>query len=151
MPFSKHKRGHTFFMIVVFASLGVTTEVVFTAFMNLINQTPLCGKPLIALAGDSYVWMILVYALIPIIGHYGYDKIKKYNIILRLIIYVILIYIVEFTSGFILQKTLGSCPWHYDSGWQIMGLIRLDFFPAWAFFCWMVERLYVFMNERVIQ
>ena len=151
MPFSKRKRGHTFFMIIVFACLGVTTEVVFTAFMNLINQTPLCGKPSVALAGMSYVWMLFIYGLIPIIGHYSYDKVKKHNVILRLIIYVTLIYIVEFISGFLLQKITGSCPWHYETGWQVMGLIRLDFFPVWALFCWIVERLYVFMNDRVIQ
>ncbi len=151
MPFSKYKRGHTIFMIIVFSCLGITTEVVFTAFQNLINNTAPCGKPLSSLAGDSYVWMIFIYALIPILGHYFYDRIKVYNIIYRLIIYVLLIYIVEFSAGFILQTILGSCPWKYTSGCHIMGLIRLDYFPAWALFCWLVERLYVYMNDRVIQ
>lgn len=151
MPFSKHRRGHTFFMVIVFASLGITTEVIFTAFMNLVHQTPLCGKPLISMAGDSYVWMIFIYGLIPILGHYGYHRIKKYPVLIRLLIYVLLIYIVEFSSGYILQKTLGACPWQYTSGHQVMGLIQLDFFPFWAFFSWIVERFYVFMNERVIQ
>ena len=151
MPFTKHRRGHMFFMMLVFSCMGITTEVVFTALVSFIKQTPLCGKPPLALAGFTYVWMIFIYALIPIIGHYGYDKIKEKNIIIRLTIYVTLIFIVEFISGFILQQTLGSCPWQYTTGWHIMGLIRLDFFPAWAFFCWLVERLYVFMNERMIQ
>lgn len=151
MPFRKQRRGHTFFMIIVFASLGVTTEVVFTAFQNLVNRTPLCGKPLASLAGDSYVWMLFIYGLIPILGHYGYEKIKAYSVWLRLTIYVCLIYLVEFSSGYILRKTLGACPWQYQNGLQVMGLIRLDFFPFWALFCWLVERLYVFMNDKVIR
>ncbi len=151
MPFSKPRRGHTFFMMFVFACFGVTTEVIFTALQNLVNKTPLCDKPLFTLAGNSYVWMIFIYALIPIIAHYVYYKFNQNNIFLRIIIYVLLIYLFEFVSGFILQQVLGECPWHYTQGWQIMGLIRLDYFPVWAFFCWLVERLYVFMNERAIR
>ena len=77
MPFTKHRRGHMFFMMLVFSCMGITTEIIFTAIVSFINQTPLCGKPPLALAGFTYVWMIFIYALIPIIGHYGYDMIDE--------------------------------------------------------------------------
>lgn len=151
MPFSKHRRAHTFFMILFFVCLGITTEVFFTAFVALFTQTPLCNKPLAAMAGMTYVWMAFIYAIIPILGVLFYDKVKNIPFWLRLPMYVCIIYLVEFTSGYILKLITGSCPWEYKTGWQIMGLIRLDYFPAWLFFAWMIERLYVFVNARVIR
>src|SRR2546423_15231859 len=112
----KHSTSHIFFMIMVFSSLGLALEVIFTALISLINNAPLCNKPLITLAGNSYVWMIFIYALIPLLGIYGYEKIKKYHMMIRLLIYVFIIYLIEFISGYILQKVTGSCPWQYNSG-----------------------------------
>jgi hypothetical protein len=151
MPFSKHRRGHTIFMIVFFACLGITVEVFFTAFMSVVNHEPLGNKPLIALAGHSYVWMAFIYGLIPILGVLFFDKIKLRPVWIRLLLYVLIIYMVEFTSGYILQLTTGRCPWYYSSGLNIMGLIRLDYFPAWLLFAWIVEKLYIFINNKVIQ
>ncbi|MCW5908682.1 MAG: hypothetical protein KIS94_12540 [Chitinophagales bacterium] len=138
-------------MIIFFVCLGMTTEIFFTAFMALFTGKPVNNKPLVALAGTTYVWMAFIYGLIPIIAHYLYEKVKTQPFYNRIGLYVILIYTVEFISGYILKVTTGSCPWEYKTGWHIMGLIRLDFLPAWCFFAWMVERLYVFINNRVIQ
>lgn len=151
MPFQKYRRAHTFFMIQVFICLGISTEVVFTAFMSLINQSPLCDKPLVALAGYSYVWMAFIYGLIPILGVLYYDKVKHLPAWVRLPMYVLIIYIVEFTSGYILRLTIGNCPWNYTSGLNVMGLIRLDYFPAWLLFAFIVERLYLFINTKVVR
>ena len=151
MPFSRQKRAHTFFMIIVFASFGIAVEVIFTAAMSVVNQAPLCDKPLIALAGHSYVWMALIYGLIPVLGVLFYNRVKDWRIWFRLPLYVVIIYIVEFTSGYLLQVITGRCPWYYTSGINIMGLIRLDYFPAWLLFVWLVERLYLFMDKRVIR
>ncbi len=151
MPFSREKRAHTFFMVVVFASFGIAIEVFFTAAMAIVNRTPVCDKPLVALEGHSYVWMAFIYGLIPVLGVLFYNRVKDWPALFRLPFYVVIIYIVEFTSGYLLQITTGSCPWHYTSGLNIMGLIRLDYFPAWLLFVWLVERLYVFMDKRVIR
>ena len=151
MPFSKYNWQHVAFMMVGFACFGITAEVFFTAFSDLINKTPLCGKPLSALAGTSYVWMAFIYALIPVIGILLHDKAKPIPTWLRLPLYVLIIYVVEFTSGALLQFFTGSCPWHYTSGLNILGLVRLDYFPAWLLFVWLVEQIYIFMNTRVIK
>lgn len=151
MPFSQARRGHTFFMVIVFACLGVTTEVVFTAISDFINNEPLCGKSKWALAGSSYVWMIFVYGLIPLIGHYIHERVRYRPIWQRLLLYVGFVYVIEFTSGLLLRAITGHCPWEYTTGWHIMGLIRLDYLPAWLFFCFMIEQLYIFINKRVVQ
>jgi len=151
MPFSKYRRGHTFFMILFFVCLGMTAEIFFTAFSALFTATPIANKPLAAMAGMTYVWMAFIYALIPILGILCYEKVKGIPIYFRLPMYVFLIYLVEFLSGFMLRVLTGACPWEYTTGWHTMGLIRLDYFPAWLAFSWMVERLYVYINNRVIQ
>lgn len=151
MPFTKEKRGHTFFMMVFFVCLGITTEVFFTAFSALLSGETVQNKPTLALAGYSYVWMALVYGTIPLFGHYFYPKASQIPVYYRYPLYVAIIYAVEFTSGYILRATTGACPWEYTTGWHIMGLVRLDYFPAWLVFVAMVERLYVFINRRVIQ
>jgi hypothetical protein len=151
MPFSKQKRVHTLYMMGVFMCLGMTTEVFFTAFVSLFNNQPLCGKPLAALAGMTYVWMAFIYAPIPLLGVLFYDKVKHIAFWLRLPMYVAIIYAVEFTSGYLLQLITGKCPWYYTEGINVMGLIRLDYFPAWLLFAWMVERVYVFINSCVVR
>lgn len=151
MPFSKNRRAHTFFMMIFFACMGITTEVVFTALSAVLNQEPFHGKPLYALTGYSYLWMIPVYALIPLAGIFIHPKVKHWPVYFRLPFFVLLVYLVEFTAGYLLKTATGSCPWNYTSGWQIMGFIRLDYFPAWLIFVWFIERLYIFINNRVIQ
>lgn len=151
MPFSKHRRGHTFFMILFFVCLGMTSEVFFTAFTALFTGNPINNKPLAAMAGTTYVWMAFIYALIPILGILFHHNVAHWKVWYRLPFYVILLYFVEFTSGYLLKLITGSCPWEYKSGWHIMGLVQLQFFPAWLLFTWMVERLYIFINNRVIK
>jgi hypothetical protein len=151
MAFSKHNRAHIVFMIVGFACFGITIEVFFTAFYALFTQNALCGKPLGALAGTSYVWMAFIYGLIPVLGVLLHDKAKPIPVWLRLPLYVAIIYAIEFTSGYLLQLITGSCPWRYTSGHNIMGLIQLDYFPAWLVFAWLTEQVYVFMNTRIVK
>jgi hypothetical protein len=151
MFFSKYRWTHIVFMIVGFACFGITAEVFFTAFYNLFAQTPLCGKAPAALAGMSYVWMAFIYGLIPVLGILFHDKAKPLPVWLRLPLYVLIIYIIEFTSGYLLQLFTGKCPWQYTTGWNVMGLIRLDYFPVWLVFAGLVEQIYVFMNTRVIK
>ena len=151
MPFSKYPLRHVIFMIVGFACFGITVEVFFTAFTALLTQNPLCGKPLMAMAGTSYVWMAFIYGLIPILGILLHDKAKPIPFWIRLPLYVVIIYVIEFVSGYLLQLVTGSCPWHYTSGHNIMGLIQLDYFPAWLIFSWLTEQIYIFMNTRVIK
>lgn len=150
MPQHK-RRTHLLFMVIAFACFGVTIEVFFTAFSALAKGTPLCGKSLGALAGISYVWMVFIYGLIPVFGVLLFKRVSHLAFYFRLPIYVLIIYAVEFTSGYLLLLFTGSCPWQYTSGHQVMGLIQLDYIPAWLFFSWLTERIYLFLDNVVIQ
>lgn len=136
------------FQVLFFVCLGMTCEIFFTAFTNLFMNTPYHGEPVWSLTGKTYVWMAPIYALIPFFAGLLFTRLSHLPVLVRLLIYVAIIYSVEFSTGFLLEKITGKCPWEYTTGWEVMGYIRLDYFPAWAFFAYMIESLYRFIDSK---
>ncbi len=132
-----------------FVCFGITAEIFFVAFSNLINNEPFCGEPLWSLTGKTYVWMAPIYALIPFLAGTAYRFFKAKPLIIRILIYTLMIFIVEFIAGFLLEQITGKCPWEYTTGWHVMGYIRLDYAPAWMFFTYVVESLYLYLDDRL--
>lgn len=137
------------FFILFFGCFGITCEIFFVAFSHLLSQTQLFSEPIWSLTGKSYVWMFPIYALIPVLGGPIMKKCQEYPLIFRLTIYTTVIYIIEFSSGFLLEQITGKCPWEYTNGWQIMGYIRLDYIPAWLAFSFLIESLYLFLDKKL--
>ena len=135
------------FMCLFFGCFGMACEIFVVAFTNLFKSTPLWDEPLWSLTGKTYVWMFPVYVLIPILLGPLKKLLKEQHLIIRLLIYVLIIYAIEFSSGFLLEQLTGKCPWEYTSGWEIMGYIRLDYFPSWLFFAYILETLYSYLDE----
>lgn len=107
--------------------VGVAAEVIFTAFTE-----PSGGKRLI---GYSYIWMFPIYALLypgltllrPYVGNWAWP--------LRASVYAAGIMFFELITGLILHAALGEAPWepnYRKHRWCVMGVVRLDYFPAWA-------------------
>ena len=136
------------FYILFFCCLGMTTEIFFVAFTNLFAGTSFCNEPLWSLTGKTYVWMFPIYALIPFVGDFLFKKVQHLPLLARLLLYTLLIFIVEFVAGFTLEQITGKCPWEYTTGWHVMGYIRLDYTPAWMVFCFILEYLYLFLEEK---
>ncbi len=136
------------FYILFFICLGITTEVFFTAisdaFAQFSNEEPVNMR----LMGHTYIWMAFIYGWIPVLFAIGYPKISNLPLFIRLLVYILFIYIIEFVSGFLLEQLTGRCPWKYDTGWHIMGYIRLDYALFWMFFGFILERVYVFLEEH---
>jgi len=135
------------FLILFFACFGVTIEVIFVATANVLDNTPILGKSIWTLAGYSYIWMMPIYALIPLIGGVVIQKISSRPYLLRLLIYTTIILTIEFIAGGILEFFTGNCPWKYTSGWHLCGWARLDYAPAWMLFAGIIEYLYLFMSK----
>jgi hypothetical protein len=121
----------------VLACVGVAAEVAFTAFTE-----PQGGKRLI---GYSYVWMFPIYALLypgiallrPFIGACWWPW--------RASVYAAGIMAVELIVGLILRAALGEAPWEANyrgRRWTVLGLVRLDYFPAWAAGALIFERVF---------
>lgn len=131
-----------FFKFLKFATLGIATEVIFTAITENIHRLKNGEKWDWSLMGFTYVWMIPIYGLIAFLGPYVIEPIQGHNIFLRLFSYALLILLVEYSTGFILRIITGKCPWHYSTGWHVHNLIRLDYIPLWMGFSFIVEYLY---------
>ena len=85
---------------------------------------------------DHQLWCTTSLWMFPIYGMAAclcplFCRLKEYNALLRSFIYAILIFIGEFFSGMIL-KSYKAIPWNYEHArFNINGIIRLDYLPAW--------------------
>lgn len=140
-------RKQRLFLMLFFVCFGMTVEIFFTAFTALFSGELVQNKPPLALAGYTYVWMAFVYALIPVLAPPFYARSRHWPAAIRLGAMVLFIYLIEFSAGYLLRITTGSCPWEYQQGWHIAGLVRLDYLPAWTIFAWGVEKLYLFADQ----
>ena len=121
---------------IVYGLMGWCIEVFWTGMCSLIYRD-------VTLASQTSLWMFPIYSLMVFIEPI-YGLIKKQHIILRGCIYVICIYTVEYFSGLLLLSVFGSTPWDYSHAkYNINGLIRLDYAPAWLAAGLLFEKLQV--------
>lgn len=140
----------TTFLFLSFGCIGITTEIIFTSFFDATVTYLETSHFDFKLIGHSYFWMFFIYGLIAILFPLIYEKVKNAFIALRLLIYAILIFLIEFITGFILDQTIGSCPWQYTSKYSICGYIRLDYIFFWMIFGYLIEYLYVYLNKMFL-
>jgi uncharacterized membrane protein len=135
------------FLFISFGCLGTTIEIFFTAFYNFLDlylKNNVCN---LRLKGESYIWMFFIYGIGAIVFPLLYNKIKNWNLVLRLITYALIIYTVEFISGFLLETITGECPWKYTTGINILGYIKLDYFLFWMAFGYLLELTYKWLTK----
>lgn len=109
-------------------AVGLAMEVIFTAIMEYSSGGDL------RLRGYTYLWMVPIYALVYPFCRLLYPRLSSYPMLIRGCFYMIIIYAVEYASGFLLRRLVGQCPWEGEyrkAKWHLHGLIRLDFAPAW--------------------
>ena len=134
------------FLFIVFGCLGISVEVIFTAFSKLITELYSSKLVDFALLGNSYVWMFFIYGIGSIAFPVLYNLINHFHLLFRLLIYAIVIFIIEFLTGFLLDVIMGSCPWKYNGYFAICGYIQLSYVFFWMGFGYMVERIYIFLT-----
>jgi uncharacterized membrane protein len=102
---------------------GWCMEILFTSFGSLLHGD-------VRLVGQTSIWMFPIYGMAMLIGPI-YHKINHWPILLRGIFYATAIMTVEFLSGSLL-RLISACPWDYSgTPHNILGLVRLDYFPVW--------------------
>lgn len=143
------KTSNLLLLSFLFACVGITVEIFFTAFYDVVKNLQ-TGSPIDwSLTGKSYVWMAFIYGLIPFILKWIYPFLTKFNLFIKAAIGVIFIFIIEFISGWLLEVITGKCPWEYTEGWHVMGYIRLDYTLFWYFFALGVILLYQTLEKRL--
>ncbi len=104
-------------------AIGWIMEVVWTGVWSLINGN-------MRMMSTTSLIMFPIYGAIILLKPL-YELMFDLPIFLRGGIYVIFIFIAEYFFGVILTKA-GICPWNYsDARFNVNGLIRLDYAPAW--------------------
>lgn len=75
--------------------------------------------------------------------------IGNYNILIKSLLIVLVVYIIEFSTGAFLELTTGVCPWKYHKGFHLFGYIRLDYFPFWFIFALIINFVYKILDDRL--
>jgi hypothetical protein len=135
------------FLFCAMACVGITVEIFFTAIVDLIQMI---GTEDLnwRLKGQSYIWMFPIYGIAGIVFPPLIKYIGNFNVLLRLTIYATGILTVEFITGALLDFFTGQCPWEYNTGMHIIGYIRLDYFPLWAGFGLLIEKIILLLDSK---
>lgn len=113
--------------------VGWCLEVLWTGCSNMLHHDK-------KLTCNTSLIMFPIYGLAFLIRPM-YSMIKNLNVIGRGCLYTLGIFSAEYLSGSLLKKH-GMCPWDYSkSKFNIKGLIRLDYAPAWFSMGLFYERL----------
>lgn len=109
----------------VYGALGWVVEIIFTGIGSVLAQDW-------NLTGQTYLWMFPIYAGAALGMEQIHSRLRHRQWLWRGLAYVVFIFVVEYSSGWMLLKLLGACPWEYPAhSLHVDGLIRLDFAPAW--------------------
>lgn len=113
---------------IVYGSIGLTLEVVFTGVCAALFERDR------AATGRTYLWMFPIYGGAALLLEQVYPIVAPVPLLVRGLAYVGVIFVVEYLSGLVLRRVIGRCPWDYGCrGLSVHGLIRLDYAPAWFF------------------
>lgn len=121
----------------VYGCAGVTSEVIWTGLKGLVSGDA-------ALMGHSSVIMFFIYGMVVFMEPL-FTQLKRHPLFLRGIVYMSLIFAVEYWSGLLLLH-MNIEVWNYlASPLNIRGVIRMDYAPVWfsagLFYEFMFKRL----------
>ena len=137
------------FLFAAMGCVGITTEIFFTAIIALIDQIQSGNDVSLRLMGQSYIWMFPIYGIAGLAFPLLIRKFSFLHPVFRAMTFAVGILIVEYITGGLLDVFTGSCPWEYTTGWHIHGYIRLDYYPLWAGFAFMVERILKILDPNL--
>lgn len=98
--------------------------------------------------GSSSIFMFPIYGMAAFIKPL-YGCLRKRNVLLRGIVYMMGIFTVEYESGKFLKKKK-RCPWDYSKAkHNLNGLIRFDYAPLWFITGLLYEKLLIPSGKEV--
>jgi uncharacterized membrane protein len=127
-------------LILGFIFIGITMEVVATSIMDFIKYR----DP--RLKGETYLWMLPVYAVVPYIYMFVTSTFKDSGWIVKGFIYMIAFYLLELLAGLIIKALVGVSPWNYkDYRFHFKEVICLEYAPVWFIYGVVGELYYEFL------
>ncbi len=126
----------------LYGIIGWSMEIVWTGLYSLINGD-------MALEAYTSLWMLFIYGSAVFLEPL-HDLIHNWNVILRGVIWVIIIWGIEYSTGKLLLELLNVYPWQYFGKFAVEGLVRLDYAPAWFVAGLLFERVHVTFDRLKI-
>lgn len=125
---------------IIYGLLGWCLEVIWTGIGSLLNGD-------VSLAARTYLWMFPIYGSI-ILFEPVHDKIRIWPVWMRGTVWVMLYFAAEYFTGWILLQVIGMVPWDYSQAiFNIRGLIRLDYAPAWFAAGLLYEKIHDYLGR----
>ena len=118
---------------------GWCGEIIFTALTDSLPSRDW------RLMGKTYLWMFPIYGLIAPLYEPVHDLIRDVSFFGRAAIWALGFTLIEYVTGWLIDKATGQCPWDYIAAKQpyaINAYIRWDFFPLWAAIGLMLEPMH---------
>ncbi len=120
---------------ILYGMAGCLMEILWTGIHSLIKHN-------FTLPCNTSLWMFPIYGCAVFLEPVCL-LLRSAPLFLRGMVYMCLIFAGEYMTGFSLQKLIGTCPWDYSgSHFQVHGLIRLDYAPAWFVVGLLFEQLF---------
>jgi len=126
----------------LYGVIGWSMEIVWTGLFSFISGD-------LALEAYTSLWMFFIYGSAVFLEPL-HDIIRNWNVILRGIIWVVIIWGIEYSTGKILLGVLHVYPWQYFGKFAIEGVVRLDYAPAWFVAGLLFERMHATLDKLKI-
>jgi len=110
----------------LYGCVGWVLEVCFTGTSAALFQRDRHGT------AKTFLWMHPIYGLTALALERLHTRLERQPRGVRALAYMGVIFGAEYGTGWLLRRALGRCPWDYSRArWNLHGLIRLDYAPAW--------------------
>jgi uncharacterized membrane protein len=143
----------TLLLFIIFSFLGVAHEVIWTSLDSIKNKNP-------RLLGRSTLWMFPIYGAILFIIMFVQWLYADYSWVFRGFMYMVLILVWEYISGFTVKKLVGVAPWEYGKKtkdgvgskkrYNLHGLICLEYAPIWFIEGLIAEWFYLYLVAHLV-
>jgi len=108
----------------LYAALGLLIEVLFTGVRSVLQGNP-------SATSTTYLWMIPIYGFAALAME-GLQSATGWRWVSLAPAFVLLIFAIEYVSGWAIKQLIGVCPWDYgQSEWTPGGYINLRYTPFW--------------------
>ncbi len=129
--------------IAIYGILGWCLEIIWTGFGSMLTGD-------VRLTAQTYLWMFPIYG-VAVLLEPVHDAIRLWPVWLRGLLWMLLCFSIEYLTGWLLRNLIGTAPWDYSGNFfNIDGLIRLDYAPAWFTAGLLFEKIHDWLDEKQI-
>jgi len=122
---------------IIYGISGWAIEIIWTGLESL-------AKGDLRLVGYSNIWMFAIYGCAVFLEPL-HDIMADWHWFFRGLLWIVIIWGIEYTSGLILLNITGVHPWLYKGPFAVDGLVTLSFAPAW----FVAGRIFEFLHYKL--